>query len=92
MYNNRMIIEYDPRKAESNLKKHGVDFSEAASCLLDPLALAHEDSSAIGESRWVLLGMSDKARLLVVVYTQREDSIRLISSRKATTKEASNYA
>jgi len=87
-----MIIEFDPRKAENNLKKHGVNFSEAASCLLDPMALVNEDNTAIGENRWVLLGMSDQARLLVVVYTLRQDSIRLISARKATTKEASHYA
>ena len=87
-----MDIEFDPRKAESNLKKHGVSFSEAASCLFDPLALVYEDSTALSENRWILLGMGNKARLLVVVYTLRGDSIRLISARKATTKEANTYA
>ncbi|MEI6335228.1 MAG: BrnT family toxin [Methylococcaceae bacterium] len=87
-----MKIEFDSRKAASNLKKHGVPFEEAASCLLDLNALAYEDNDATGENRWVLLGMSHQARLLVVIYTVRGESIRLISARKPTTKEANNYA
>ncbi|WP_204369072.1 BrnT family toxin [Methylocucumis oryzae] len=63
-----MKIEFDSRKASANLKKHGVSFDEAESCLLDPLALVYEDTNAKGESRWQLLGMSNQARLLVVVY------------------------
>jgi uncharacterized DUF497 family protein len=87
-----MEVESDPRKAARNLKKHQVHFAEAASCLLDPHARVFEDGDAVGESRWVLLGMSDKARLLVVIYTVRGDLIRLISARKPTPKEASRYA
>lgn len=86
-----MKIEFDTRKATSNLKKHGVSFNEAKSCLFDDMALVREDNHAENESRFVLLGMSDKARLLVVVYTLRGDSIRLISARKPTTKEALCY-
>ncbi|MBY0341245.1 MAG: BrnT family toxin [Rhodocyclaceae bacterium] len=88
-----MSIEYDPRKAESNLRKHKVSFDEAASCLLDPLALAIEDTNAEGEARWLLLGMSAAGRLLTVCYTLRgDDSIRLISARRATRKEEKDYA
>jgi uncharacterized DUF497 family protein len=87
-----MKIEFDSRKAASNLKKHGVTFDEAATCLLDPQALAHEDSDAEGESRWVLLGMSHQARLLVVVYTARSESIRLTSVRRPTVKAVNCYA
>jgi hypothetical protein len=87
-----MKIEFDTRKAASNLRKHGISFDEAATCLLDPLALAYEDVDAKGEGRWVLLGMSHEARLLVVVYTLRGESIRLISARKPTAKEVSCYA
>jgi uncharacterized protein len=88
-----MDIEWDPGKAADNLKKHGVSFDEAATCLLDPLALAQEDSSSEGESRWVLVGMSATPRLLTVVYTlRREGRVRLISARKATRKEAKFYA
>ncbi len=86
-----MKIDFDPSKAVSNLKKNGIDFEEAASCLFDPQALAREDADAVGEQRWVLLGMSDQARLLVVVYTVRGESIRLISARKPTAKEANCY-
>jgi uncharacterized protein len=88
-----MDIEWDPGKAADNLKKHGVSFDEAAACLLDPLALAQEDSASEGESRWVLVGMSANLRLLTVVYTlRREGRVRLISARKATRKEAKFYA
>jgi uncharacterized DUF497 family protein len=85
-------IEWDPTKAASNLKKHGVSFEEAASALLDPNALAQPDASG-SEERWLLIGMSSKARLVTLVYTLRgEDRIRLISARKATRKEAKYYA
>ena len=88
-----MDIEWDAVKAAANLKKHGVSFEEAATALLDPLALAKEDDASAGERRWLLLGMSVRARLLTVVYTLRaEERIRLISARKATRKEASIYA
>ena len=87
-----MKIEFDPHKAISNINKHGVSFDEAASCLLDPDALVKEDRDAQGEQRWVLLGMSDDARLLTVTYALRGDSIRLISARKSTTKEVNCYA
>ncbi|MFI3190176.1 MAG: BrnT family toxin [Methylococcales bacterium] len=90
-YHYTMKIEYDDRKAVSNLKKHGVSFDEAASCLLDATALVREDAHSENESRWVLLGMSDRARLLVVVYTLRGESVRLISARKPTTKEVMCY-
>jgi uncharacterized protein len=88
-----MEIEWDPAKAESNLRKHGVPFEEAVTALLDPNALAQEDVGSEGEARWVLIGMSASARLLTVVYTLRQESrIRLISARKATRKEAAHYA
>ncbi len=88
-----MVIEYDPRKAVSNLKKHNVSFEEATTALHDPMALVQEDLDSIDEHRWVLIGLSDQANLLTVVYTLRdEDIIRLISARKATRKEVKYYA
>ena len=88
-----MEIEFDPAKAEANIKKHGISFEEAASALLDPMALGFEDQDVEGESRWVLVGMSSQARLLTVVYTlHNEERIRLISARKATGNEANQYA
>ena len=88
-----MEIEWDSDKADSNLEKHGVRFEEAATALLDPMALAQEDAASEGEPRWVLIGVSSQLRLLTVVYTLRsQDRIRLISARKATRKEAKHYA
>ena len=88
-----MEIEWDSEKATSNLQKHGVSFEEASTALLDPLALAQEDATSEGEPRWVLIGMSARARLLTVIYTlRRPERIRLISARKATRKEANYYA
>lgn len=92
MHNNLVEIEFDPRKAAANLRKHRVSFEEAASCLLDAHALVMEDDRSVDESRWVLVGMSARARLLTVVYTLRGDNPRLISARKATTKEMKSYA
>jgi len=88
-----MKIEFDPKKAASNLKKHGVSLKEAATCLLDPLALVRDDPDAENEIRLVLLGMSHMGRLLSVCYTLRDDEvIRLISARKPTKKEEKYYA
>ena len=88
-----MEIEWDPEKARLNRAKHRVEFEEAVTCLLDSNALVLEDEESEGESRWILVGMSTKPRLLTIVYTLRmEDRIRLISARKATRREARNYA
>ncbi len=93
-----MSLEWDLKKAESNLEKHGISFEEAASALLDPNALTMEDASAEREPRWVLVGMSNQARLLTVIYTVRisdenaDDIVRIISARKATKAEANFYA
>lgn len=86
-------VEWDADKAARNRRKHRVSFDEAATVLLDPMALALEDSASTNESRWVVVGMSEHARLLTVVYTlRRADRIRLISARKATRREAASYA
>lgn len=88
-----MEVEWDSDKAESNFTKHGIGFDEAATSLMDPMALAVEDADAQGEPRWVLVGVSAQGRLLTVVYTLRgEERIHLISARKSTRKEAKYYA
>ena len=88
-----MQIDFDPKKATANLKKHGVSFDEAITCLLDPLALVRDDPDARGEVRLILMGISHAGRLLTVCYTLRdEEAIRLISARKATKKEEKSYA
>ena len=87
-----MSVEFDPKKAQSNLKKHGVAFSAASASLLDPLALVIEDTDAEGEQRWLLIGLSEIGLLVVCYALHGEETIRLISARKATTKEKKYYA
>ena len=89
---NSVEFEYHDQKAKSNLRKHGVSFSEAATALHDPRALCIEDPDAEDENRWILWGMSDQTRLLAVVYTLRKNRVRIISARKATRNEAKDYA
>lgn len=64
-----MQIEWDSRKADANLREHGVSFAEAATVLTDEYALSREDPDSIGEQCFVSLGMSSTGALLVVVYT-----------------------
>ncbi len=87
-----MEFEWDTDKAESNLRKHGVSFEEAVTIFADPYLLFTEDSkhSQREEREWAL-GESEKRLLLVVVFTMRENNIRLISARKATKQERRNY-
>ena len=88
-----MEIEYNPQKAASNLSKHGITFEEATTVLYDSAALAQEDLDSKDEYRWILVGLSNKANLLTVIYTLKDEkTIRLISARKATRKEARYYA
>jgi uncharacterized DUF497 family protein len=73
-----MDVFWDPAKAEANLLKHGVRFSDAEVVLFDPLALSMEDENAQGEDRYIAIGQDTVGRVLVVVYTYRGESIRLI--------------
>lgn len=82
---------WDAVKAASNLRKHGVDFSEAVVALEDPLALTMLDPESNGEERHVSIGMDSHGRVLVTLFTQRGDAIRIISSRRATTRERRIY-
>jgi hypothetical protein len=86
-----MEVEWDPNKAVINLKKHGVSFSDAEAVLFDPNALSFEDTAAQGEQRLVVIGMDHLWRLLVVVYTDRDNRVRLISARPATRSERRQY-
>ena len=86
-----MIIIWDPRKANSNQKKHGISFEEAQTVLESDVQLVLEDREH-EEPRFVVLGYSKKLNLLVVVYAYWEsDVIRIISARKAARKERENY-
>ena len=85
-----MEIEWDSKKANSNLKKHGIDFADAVSVLEDERAITINDDY-LNEERNITIGRDSYCRILVVVYTWREDKIRIISARKATTKEIKQY-
>ena len=87
-----MRFEWDPPKAEANLRAHGVSFAEAATALQDDFALTREDPDEAEELRFVTLGLSDSGNLIVAVYTYREpDIIRLISAWKANKRQRVQY-
>ena len=86
-----MSFEFDPSKARSNQRKHGVGFAHAEQALRDPMALTIEDPESGGEQRFVTLGMDAMGRVLVVIHTQRGERTRLISARKASRGEADRY-
>lgn len=86
-----MVVEFDPKKSATNLSKHGLSLSDDDGVLNDPLAVTLEDMSSRGERRWATIGVNLLGQLCVVIHTQRLDSIRIISVRKATTKERRDY-
>jgi hypothetical protein len=87
-----MEFEWDPDKAAANVKKHGVDFSEAMTVFGDPLEVTITDPDhSDDESRLLSLGVSSRGRLLVVAYTEREGRTRLINAREATAHERRQY-
>jgi len=91
-------FEWHPEKAESNRRKHGVSFEQAASVLRDPRALSvYDREHSDAEDRWVTLGLSAAGELLVVHHTFEEVDpstirIRIFSSRKATKRETKQYS
>jgi uncharacterized protein len=90
-YGEELLYRWDPAKALSNLRKHGVDFADAVTALEDEWGLHRPDPYSTGEDRWVGLGMDGLGRLLVVVYAQQEEVIRLISARVADSRERRQY-
>jgi uncharacterized protein len=85
-------FEWDAREARENRVEHGVSFDEAVTVFGDPLGRIIEDPHhSQGEERFVLLGHSVRRRLLVVVFTERGDAIRLIGARKVTRRERKDY-
>jgi len=85
-------FEWDRKKAESNLTKHGVSFEEAMTVFGDTLSLTIADElHSAREQRWVLVGFSNRGRLVVVVHVERGVGIRIISAREATAKERKAY-
>jgi uncharacterized DUF497 family protein len=85
-------FEWDPLKAARNLAKHGVSFEEAATVFGDPLGRIESDPRhSVDEKRSVLLGVSERGRLLAVMFADRGEGVRLISARPATPRERRDY-
>jgi uncharacterized DUF497 family protein len=85
-------FEWDPDKAKRNEVKHGIAFMEAQSVFLDPLVdIRPDDDHSSDEARFAALGMSHLQRLLVVVFAERGERIRIISARAASRREARAY-
>lgn len=87
-----MQYEWDPKKKQANLKKHGVSFEDAKEALNCGLVIALKEDSDSGEERYVYLGICKKLNILVVVVAYPEEEItRIISARKANKKERKFY-
>lgn len=88
-----MIFEWDDAKAESNKKKHGVSFAEAATAFSDRNAIEFLDGKiSHKEERWILIGLSAKSQVLLVVFVEREEKfVRIVSARKAVKDEINQY-
>ncbi len=87
-----MQFEWDPKKAKSNLKKHGVSFDEAVTVFYDPLSATFDDPDHSGdEFRFVTIGFSSGSRLLFVSHSDRGEVLRIISARPATAHERKRH-
>lgn len=85
-----MLVEWDPKKAASNLRKHRIRFADSVAVLEDERAITLRDSEE-DEERWVSIGSDSLGRVLVVIYTVRGHRIRIISARRATRQERTQY-
>jgi len=84
-------FEWDTRKASTNLRKHRISFETACQVFLDPFVYVVEAGVIEGESREAAIGMTEDWRLLYVIYTLREEIVRIISARSATNLERKLY-
>lgn len=88
----RLAYEWDDLKARANLRKHGVSVEEAATVFLDEAAVTvYDPDHSSDEDRFLTMGLSLNARLLIVAHTDRGDTIRIISARPATRRESQGY-
>lgn len=87
-----MEFEWDQSKAASNLKKHGVSFEEAKTVFDNPLAVIFDDEAhSVDEQREIIIGHSRQNRLLLIAFTERSGTVRIISARLATRQEREDY-
>lgn len=87
-----MQFQWDSNKDRANRRKHGVSFEEATTVFGDPLAMTISDPDhSVGEERFATLGRTVAGRLVVVIHTEQEDIVRIISAREASTHERKRY-
>ena len=87
-----LLFEWDEVKARQNLKRHKVSFDEGKTIFNDPFLLTYPDiDSSEAEERYIDIGLSVKNRVLVLIHTERQSKIRIISCRKATARERRHY-
>lgn len=86
-----MGFQYDPDKAAANLKKHEVSLADSEGVFEDPFARHVEDPDAVGEQRFIAVGMGSAGQVLAVSYAHRGEDIRPISARRASRKEREQY-
>ena len=87
-----MLFTWDQQKASLNLVKHGVSFEEASTVFGDPLSQTYFDTShSINEHRFIIIGLSEQGRILLVAHTDDEELVRIISAREATASERISY-
>jgi len=86
-----MDVEWDPRKAISNRQKHGISFADVEPAFYDPFAISMPDPFSTDEERYLLVGSDALGRILTISYTYRNKSVRIISARRATGTEKSDY-
>jgi len=83
---------WDPEKAAGNLERHGVSFHEAATVFGDPLSITvYDPDHSADEERFIIIGESERGRLLMVAHTERGGRVRIISSRPLTATERAEY-
>ena len=88
----QLTFEWDEEKAKENLKRHKVSFEEAKTIFNDPFLLTFPDPDhSEGEERYLNIGQSATGKILIVIHTERQSCIRLISCRKTTKKERTSY-
>ena len=85
-------FDWDPTKARRNFRKHRIDFDEASTVFADTLSITIPDPDhSEDDERWVTIGLSNRDRILVVVHTEKDETIRLISARRADRPERRTY-
>ncbi|MGE0086796.1 MAG: BrnT family toxin [Desulfococcaceae bacterium] len=85
-----MQFEWDEEKRKANIRKHGFDFRDACNLFSSPMMVAPDDRYDYGEDRWIGIGMLE-GRTVVVVFTERNDTVRIVSMMKALSHERIRY-